>query len=133
MEISQAVQVAATEHDEANLKKADSVADSIIALATGLGGLNELGVWAGGVKAESLINAIIYSIPALVMAIALLLAFITKFIQSWGTTEQAYAAALKSKRAVCRIAIGFVVAGAILFFIAIFVYLTRSLNLFSGS
>ena len=115
------------EQRENNLKKLDDIAGNIVALATGIGGLNELGIWAGGVKADSLVNALVYSIPAFVLAIAVCLAFITKFVQWWDTNPQTYAAVFARKRNLCRFAIGFSVAGVILFFVAILVYMVRAL------
>lgn len=115
------------EQRENNLKKFDDIAGNIVALSTGIGGLNELGIWAGGVKADSVINAIVYSIPALVLATAICLAFMTKFVQWWDTNPQTYATVFARKRSLCRIAIGFSVVGVVLFFVAILVYMARAL------
>lgn len=119
--------VITNEQREKNLKKIDAVADNIVAFATGVGGLNELGIWAGGVKADELTHAIAYSIPALVLAIALAFALSSKFMQWWDTDPQVYAAVFARKRILCQAAIWFSIAGAVLFFVAIFLYMMRAL------
>lgn len=119
--------VITNEQRETNLKKIDAVADNVVAFATGVGGLNELGIWAGGVKADELVHAIVYSIPAFVLAIALSFALSSKFMQWWDTNAQTYTIVFARKRILCLAAIWFSVAGAVLFFVAIFLYMARAL------
>jgi hypothetical protein len=118
--------VITNEQRENNLKKLDALAENIVAFTTGVGGLNELGIWAGGVKAENLTHATAYSFPALVLAVALAFALGAKFIQWWDANPQTYAAVFARKRILCQAAIWFSIAGAVLFFIAIFLYITRA-------
>jgi len=121
------VETVTNEQRENNLKKIDTVAGNVVSFATGVGGLNELGIWAGGVKAATVVHAVVYSIPALVLAFALTFALATKFIQWWDFNPKTYSAVFAQKRALCRTAIGFAVVGAVLFFIAILLYMAREL------
>ena len=61
------------------IKRVDDMADGIMTSATALSGLNGLGLWAGGVKAVSLLNAAIYVIPILLLGIAALFALWVKY------------------------------------------------------
>lgn len=119
--------VLTTEQRENNLKKLDAVAGNVVSLATGMGSLNELGIWAGGVKAVEVVHAVVYSVPAFVLAIALALALGAKVIQWWDLSPTTYANVFARKRTLCRTAIGCAVVGAVWFFIAILLYMAREL------
>ena len=115
------------EQRENNLKKLDAVAGNVVSLATGVGGLNELGIWAGGVKATEVVHAVVYSVPAFVLAIAVALALASKVIQWWDLNPKTYASVFAQKRLLSRAAIGLAVAGVVLFFLAILLYMAREL------
>ena len=64
-----------------SLSKFDSLADGISGTTTALGGFNALGLYAGQIKAVSLLVAILSTLPILSFGIALVLALLVKYPQ----------------------------------------------------
>lgn len=108
------------------IKRFDDMADGIMTSATALSGLNGLGLWAGGVKAVSLLNAVIYVIPVLLLGIAALCALWIKYPQ-WDMNLQTYNALLTKKQMRYRVAIGSFAMGIIMLVVALLVYTARAL------
>ncbi len=108
------------------IKRVDDLADGIMTSATALSGLNGLGLWAGGVKAVSLLNGVIYVIPILLLGIAAPCALWVKYPQ-WDMNLQTYNALLTKKQGRFQVAVGSFALGIIMLIVALLVYTARSL------
>ena len=115
------------EQRKENLNKFDTLAEGISGSATALGGLNTLGLYAGTIKSETLLNAIVYTLPILVFGAALVCALLVKYFQ-WNTTLRTYDALIAKKQGFYGAALILMVAGVILLFIAVLVYVARAIN-----
>jgi hypothetical protein len=109
------------------LKRFDEMAEGITTAATGLGGLNGLGLWAAQIKTESLLNAVIYTLPILLLGIALLYALWVKYPQ-WDMHLEAYKALLTQKQKRYHVALLFLALGILMLFIALLVYTARAVQ-----
>lgn len=107
------------------IKRVDDMADGIMTSATALSGLNGLGLWAGGVKAVSLLNAAIYVIPILLLGIAALCALWVKYPQ-WDMNLQTYNTLLTKKQERFQYAVGSFALGIIMLVVALLVYTVRT-------
>ncbi len=107
------------------IKRVDDMADGLMTSATALSGLNGLGLWAGGVKAVSLLNGVIYVIPILLLGIAALYALWVKYPQ-WDMNLQTYNALLTKKQGRFRVAVGTFAFGIIMLIVALLVYTVRA-------
>ena len=108
------------------IKRLDDMADRIMTSATALSGLNGLGLWAGGVRAASVLNAVIYVIPILLLGIAALCTLWVKYPQ-WDMNLQTYNALLRKKQERFQITIVFFALGIIMLIVALLVYTARAL------
>ena len=115
------------EQRKENLNKFDTLADGISGSATTLGGLNTLGLFAGTIKSETLLNAIVYTLPILVFGAALVCALLVKYFQ-WNMTARTYDALVAKKQGFYGAALILMVAGVILLFIAVLIYVARAIN-----
>jgi hypothetical protein len=106
------------------LHRFDALADGIITAATGLSGLNGLGVWAGGIKASSLFIAVIYVLLVLALGAAILFALWVKYPMDLDFNSASMQLQLKHKR--CQNAFRLLALGIILLFVALLVYTARS-------
>ncbi len=103
------------------------MADGITTAATGLGGLNGLGLWAGQIKAESLLKAVIYTLPIVLLGMALLYALWVKY-PHWNMQLDAYNALLAQKQKRYHVALVFLALGILMLFVALLVYTARSVQ-----
>lgn len=110
-----------------SLKRLDDMADGITTAATGLGGLNGLGLWAGQIKAGSLLNAVVYTIPILLLGMALLYALWVKYPQ-WNGHLDGYNTLLAQKQKRYHVALVFLALGILMLFVALLVYTARSVQ-----
>ncbi|GAC1428578.1 MAG: hypothetical protein PVS3B3_21220 [Ktedonobacteraceae bacterium] len=110
-----------------NLNKFDTLADGISGSATTLGGLNTLGLFAGTVKSETLLNAVVYTLPILAFGAALVYALLVKYFQ-WNMTLNTYDALVAKKQRFYGIALILLIVGVILLFVATLLYVARSIN-----
>ena len=110
-----------------NLNKFDGLADSITGSATTLGGLNTLGLYAGTIKSETLLIAVIYTLPILAFGAALVCALLVKYFQ-WNLTLSTYDALVAKKQGFYGAALILLVTGVVLLFIATLVYVARAIN-----
>jgi hypothetical protein len=108
-----------------NLKQPDALADGIVSIATALGGFNSLGLWAGTIKAQSLFNAIIYTIPILGFGAAMLYALWGKYSQ-WDMQPESYDKLLVMKQKRIQYAFICLMTGLVLLFLALLVYTGRT-------
>ena len=106
------------------LKKVDEMADGIIASATGLSGLDGLGVFAGNVKAASLLFAVIYALPILFLGIATLYALWVKYPHELHPDPTPIMLQKKHK-SIQRAAI-FLAVGVLMLFVALLTYVARA-------
>ena len=110
-----------------SLSKFDSLADGISGTTTALGGFNALGLYAGQIKAVSLLVAILSTLPILAFGIALVLALLVKYPQ-WDTTPDTYETVHTRKRTWYTRSLAFLVAGIVLLFLATLVYIARAIQ-----
>ncbi len=110
-----------------SLSRFDTLADGIIGTATALGGFNTLGLYAGQIKAVSLLVATLSTLPILTFGIALVLALLIKYPQ-WDMTPQIYNTVYTRKRTQYTRALAFLIAGIILLFLAALVYVARAIH-----
>jgi len=110
-----------------NLTKYDTLADGISGSATTLGGLNTLGLYAGTIKSETLLNAVIYTLPILAFGAALVCALLVKYFQ-WNMTVSTYDALVARKQRLYGVALILLVVGVLLLFIAALAYVARAIN-----
>ncbi len=110
-----------------NLTKFDSLADGISGSATTLGGLNTLGLYAGTIKSETLLNAVIYTLPILAFGAALVCALLVKYFQ-WNMTLSMYDSLVAKKQGFYGAALILLVVGVFLLFVAVLVYVARAIN-----
>ena len=110
-----------------NLTKFDSLADGISGSATTLGGLNTLGLYAGTIKSETLLNAVIYTLPILAFGAALVCALLVKYFQ-WNMTLSMYDSLVAKKQGFYSAALILLVVGVFLLFVAVLVYVARAIN-----
>ncbi len=110
-----------------NLAKFDTLADSVSGTATTLGGLNTVGLYAGTIKAESLFNAIIYTLPILAFGGALVCALFVKYYQ-WDMTMQTYSSLFARKQTLYSSSLILMLVGICLLFIALLVYTARAIT-----
>ena len=115
------------EQRKENLNKFDTLADGISGSATTLGGLNTLGLFAGTIKSETLLNAIVYTLPVLVFGAALVCALVVKYFQ-WNMTLSTYDALVAKKQGFYGAALILMVAGVILLFVAVLIYVARAIT-----
>ncbi|MBA2682140.1 MAG: hypothetical protein H0U76_27575 [Ktedonobacteraceae bacterium] len=109
------------------LDKFDGLADGIISTATGLGGLNGLGLFAGQVKAVSLLVAIIYTLPVLAFGIAIIFALFVRY-QQWDLLPETYGVFVVKKKTFYTRSFTFLIAGIVLLFLAALVYTARAIQ-----
>ena len=110
-----------------NLNKFDTLADGISGSATTLGGLNTLGLFAGTIKSETLLNAIVYTLPILAFGAALVCALLVKYFQ-WNMTWSTYDALVAKKQGFYGTALVLLIVGVILLFVATLVYVARAIT-----
>ena len=110
-----------------NLAKFDTLADSVSGTATTLGGLNTVGLYAGTIKAVSLFNAIIYTLPILTFGAALVCALFVKYYQ-WDMTMRTYSSLFAKKQALYSSSLILMLVGICLLFIALLVYTARTVT-----
>ncbi len=110
-----------------NLNRFDTLADGISGSATTLGGLNTLGLYAGTIKSETLLNAIIYTLPILAFGAALVCALLVKYFQ-WNMALSTYDALVAKKQRFYATALILLVVGVVLLFIAVLVYVARAIS-----
>ena len=111
-----------------NLKQYDNLADGIITISTGLGGLNSLGLWAGQVKVDAAtwFHAIIYTLPILAFGAALMYALWGKYSQ-WDMNSESYGKLFTTKQKRIQYAFISLMVGLLLLFLALLVYTGRAL------
>ncbi len=109
------------------LSRFDSLADGISGTATALGGFNALGLYAGQIKAVSLFVAILSTLPILAFGTALVLALLVKYPQ-WDMAPHTYETVETRKKTWYTRALGFLIAGIVLLFLATLVYLARAIQ-----
>lgn len=110
-----------------HLDKFDSLADGIITTGTGLGGLNTLGLFAGQIKAISLLAAVLYTLPVLAFGIAIVFALFVRY-QQWNLVPQTYGEFEEKKKTYYTRAFNFLIAGIALLFLAALVYTARAIQ-----
>ena len=110
-----------------NLNQFDTLADGISGSATTLGGLNTLGLFAGNIKAETLLNAVVYTLPVLAFGAALVCAILVKYFQ-WNMSMSTYDTVVTRKQGFYSIALIMLILGVVLLFIAALVYVARAIN-----
>ena len=115
------------EQRKANLDKFDTLADGISGSATTLGGLNTLGLFAGTIKSETLLNAIIYTLPILTFGAALVCALLVKYYQ-WNITSNTYDVLIAKKQGLYGTSLILMIVGIVLLFIATLVYVARAIT-----
>ena len=110
-----------------NLKQYDGLADGIISISTGLGGLNSLGLWAGQVKVDAAtwFNAIFYTLPILAFGAALMYALLGKYSQ-WDMNSESYGKLFTTKQKRIQYAFISLMVGLLLLFLALLVYTGRA-------
>ncbi len=112
---------------KANLDKFDTLADGISGSATTLGGLNTLGLFAGTIKSETLLNAVIYTLPILAFGAALVCALLVKYYQ-WNITSNTYDVLIAKKQGLYGTSLILMIVGIVLLFIATLVYVARAIT-----